>query len=137
MSIGASQAWTLHLQRVKALADRIEPLWVSTIVLTARPGSVMLYDLYPLPVHRRVKAHVIAQIRHAQDAGRAGWCWRMCRATSATAAHHVSEWQFLAHIAEEADCSAAGGCEQHLREQREPWLRPADLPARLPAHRVQ
>ena len=50
MSIGASQGVDVpYLQRVKALADRIEPLWVSDHLCWTGPGPEQLHDLYPLP----------------------------------------------------------------------------------------
>ena len=105
MSIGSSQGVDVpYLQRVKALADRIEPLWVSDHLCWTGPGPEQLHDLYPLPYTDESARHVITQIRHAQDV--LGRRLVLENVSSYVRYRHdsVSEWQFLAHIAEEADC---------------------------------
>ena len=56
MSIGASQGVDVpYLQRVKALADRIEPLWVSDHLCWTGPGpEPVSYTHLTLPTNREV-----------------------------------------------------------------------------------
>ena len=69
MSFGAAQGVDLaYLRQVKALAARIEPLWVSDHLCWTGPGPEQLHDLYPVPYTDESARHVIAQIRHAQPA---------------------------------------------------------------------
>ncbi|WP_395457071.1 DUF692 family multinuclear iron-containing protein [Acidovorax delafieldii] len=138
MSIGASQGVDVpYLQRVKALADRIEPLWVSDHLCWTGPGPEQLHDLYPLPYTDESARHVIAQIRHAQDVlGR-----RLVLENVSSYVRYrqdsASEWQFLAHIAEEADCLLLVDVNNIYVSSVNHGFDPLTYLQALPAHRVQ
>lgn len=138
MSIGASQGVEVpYLQRVKALADRIEPLWVSDHLCWTGPGPEQLHDLYPLPYTDESARHVIAQIRHAQDVlGR-----RLVLENVSSYVRYrqdsASEWQFLAHIAEEADCLLLVDVNNIYVSSVNHGFDPLTYLQALPAHRVQ
>lgn len=138
MSIGASQGVDVpYLQRVKALADRIEPLWVSDHLCWTGPGPEQLHDLYPLPYTDESARHVIAQIRRAQDVlGR--------RLVLENVSNYIryrhdsaSEWQFLAHIAQEADCLLLVDVNNIYVSSVNHGFDPLSYLHALPAHRVQ
>lgn len=138
MSIGASQGVDVpYLQRVKALADCIEPLWVSDHLCWTGPGPEQLHDLYPLPYTDESARHVIAQIRHAQDVlGR-----RLVLENVSSYVRYrydsTSEWQFLAHIAEEADCLLLVDVNNIYVSSVNHGFDPLTYLHALPAHRVQ
>lgn len=138
MSIGASQGVDVpYLQRVKALADRIEPLWVSDHLCWTGPGPEQLHDLYPLPYTDESARHVIAQIRHAQDVlGR-----RLVLENVSSYVRYrqdsASEWQFLAQIAEEADCLLLVDMNNIYVSSVNHGFDPLTYLQALPAHRVQ
>lgn len=138
MSIGASQGVDVpYLQRVKALADRIEPLWVSDHLCWTGPGPEQLHDLYPLPYTDESARHVIAQIRHAQDVlGR-----RLVLENVSSYVRYrqdsASEWQFLAHIAQEADCLLLVDVNNIYVSSVNHGFDPLTYLQALPAHRVQ
>lgn len=138
MSIGASQGVDVpYLQRVKALADRIEPLWVSDHLCWTGPGPEQLHDLYPLPYTDESARHVIAQIRHAQDV--LGRRLVLENVSSYVRYRHdsASEWQFLAHIAEEADCLLLVDVNNIYVSSVNHGFDPLTYLQALPAHRVQ
>ena len=138
MSIGASQGVDVpYLQRVKALADRIEPLWVSDHLCWTGPGPEQLHDLYPLPYTDESARHVIAQIRHAQDV--LGRRLVLENVSSYVRYRHdsASEWQFLAHIAEEADCLLLVDVNNIYVSSVNHGFDPLTYLRALPAHRVQ
>ncbi len=138
MSIGASQGVDVpYLQRVKALADRIEPLWVSDHLCWTGPGPQQLHDLYPLPYTEESARHVIAQIRHAQDV--LGRRLVLENVSSYVRYRHDSacEWQFLAHIAEEADCLLLVDVNNIYVSSVNHGFDPLTYLHALPAHRVQ
>lgn len=138
MSIGASQGVDVpYLQRVKALADRIEPLWVSDHLCWTGPGPEQLHDLYPLPYTDESARHVIAQIRHAQDV--LGRRLVLENVSSYIRYRHdsASEWQFLAHIAEEADCLLLVDVNNIYVSSVNHGFDPLTYLHALPAHRVQ
>ncbi len=105
MSIGAPGGVDAgYLRQVKALADRIEPLWVSDHLCWTGPGPQQLHDLYPLPYTEEAARHVIAQIRRAQDLLQRRLVLENVSSYIDFKQSCTSEWQFLAHIANEADC---------------------------------
>jgi len=105
MSIGAAGGLDRdYLARVKALAQRIEPLWVSDHLCWIGPGPEQLHDLYPLPYTDEAARLVIDHIRQAQDfLGRRLVIENVSSYIDFKASQH-SEWQFLSHVAQEADC---------------------------------
>ena len=105
MSLGAAGGIDLdYLRRVKTLADRIEPLWVSDHLCWIGPGPQQLHDLYPLPYTEEAAHHVIAQIRHAQDLLQRRLVLENVSSYIDFKQSCATEWQFLNHIANEADC---------------------------------
>ena len=138
MSIGAAQGVDVaYLQRVKALADRIEPLWVSDHLCWTGPGPEQLHDLYPLPYTDESARHVIAQIRRAQDV--LGRRLVLENVSSYIRYRHdsASEWQFLAHIAQEADCLLLVDVNNIYVSSVNHGFDPLTYLHALPAHRVQ
>jgi uncharacterized protein (UPF0276 family) len=93
-----------YLGRLQALIERIEPAWVSDHLCWTGVDGVNLHDLLPLPYTQECLAHVAARVRQVQD--------RLGRqlvlenpSTYLTAAgNEMSEWEFLAALAEETDC---------------------------------
>ncbi len=138
MSIGAAQGVDVpYLRRVRALADRIEPLWVSDHLCWTGPGPEQLHDLYPLPYTDESARHVIAQIRKAQDV--LGRRLVLENVSSYIRYRHdsASEWQFLAHIAQEADCLLLVDVNNIYVSSVNHGFDPLTYLHALPAHRVQ
>ncbi len=105
MSIGVARGLDLpYVNRVKALADRIEPLWVSDHLCWIGPGPEQLHDLYPLPYTDEAARHVIAQVRQAQDILQRRLVLENVSSYIDFQSSACSEWQFLSYIAQEADC---------------------------------
>lgn len=105
MSIGSADGLDLaYLDRIKALAARIAPLWVSDHLCFTGVGAQRLHDLYPLPYTEECARRVIEQIGIAQD--RLGRRLVLENVSSYVRYHaaQLSEWDFLRHVAEEADC---------------------------------
>jgi uncharacterized protein (UPF0276 family) len=105
MSIGSSAGVdAAYLQSVKNLADRVEPLWVSDHLCWTGFGNHQLHDLNPLPYTDEVARHVITQIRQAQDVLKRRLVVENVSSYVSFAHSTASEWQFLSHVAQEADC---------------------------------
>jgi uncharacterized protein (UPF0276 family) len=105
MSIGsAAGVDTAYLQQVKQLADRIEPLWVSDHLCWTGCDNHPLHDLNPLPYTDEVARHVITQIRRAQDVLKRRLVVENVSSYISFEHSTASEWQFLSHVAQEADC---------------------------------
>lgn len=105
MSIGSASGLDLaYLARVKELARRIEPMWISDHICWTGFAGDVLHDLYPMPYTDESARLLIAQIRQAQDVLERRLVFEnvssYVRFTSST----ETEWAFLAHVIEEADC---------------------------------
>ena len=105
LSIGSVDALnTRYLDALAALAARIEPAWVSDHLCWGSVGGHYAHDLLPLPYTEEALAHVVERVRRVQD--------RLARqilienvSSYVTFAHsQMPEWEFLAAVAEQADC---------------------------------
>ena len=93
-----------YLAELRALADRFEPAWVSDHLCWGSVGGHYAHDLLPLPYTEEALTHVVERVRRVQD--------RLDRqilvenvSSYLTFAHSVMpEWEFLAEVAERADC---------------------------------
>lgn len=105
LSIGSQDALDLqYLAALKKLADSVEPAWMSDHLCWTGAHGRNLHDLLPLPYTEEAIAHVSARVRQVQD-------FLGCRILLENVSSYVefkastmSEWEFLAAIAERADC---------------------------------
>ncbi len=105
LSIGGTDPLDLdYLRQVKALAQRIEPLWVSDHLCWTGHYHHRLYDLYPLPYTDEAARHVIDRIRQAQDALGRRLVIENVSSYIDFVASAQTEWEFLHHVATQADC---------------------------------
>ena len=138
MSIGAAGGIdTAYLAKVKALADRIEPMWVSDHLCWIGPGPEQLHDLYPLPYTDEAARHVIEQIRRAQDILQRRLVLENVSSYVAFGHNAASEWQFLSHIANAADCQLLVDVNNIYVSSVNHGFDPLDYLNGLPPERVQ
>jgi len=104
MNIGSCDPLDLeYLASIKALAERVEPAIVSDHLCWTGFAGRHIHDLLPLPYTEEAIAHVVARIRQVQD-------FLGCRLTIENVSTYVranaplTEWEFVAAIADEADC---------------------------------
>ncbi|RDI97541.1 DUF692 domain-containing protein [Dyella solisilvae] len=105
MSIGGADPLDeRYLDQLDALARRIEPAWISDHLCWTGVGGVNLHDLMPLPYTEEALDHVVARVQHVQD--RLGRRILLENVSSYIrfAASQLTEWEFLAAVAERADC---------------------------------
>jgi uncharacterized protein (UPF0276 family) len=93
-----------HLDAIAALAARIEPAWVSEHLCWGSHGGVHAHDLLPLPYTEEALGHVAARVARVQE--RLGRRILIENVSSyVTFAHStMSEAEFVAAVAERADC---------------------------------
>lgn len=138
MSIGASGPLDLdYLAKVKCLADRIEPLWVSDHLCWIGTGPTQLHDLYPLPYTDEAARHVVEKIRQAQDVLQRRLVIENVSSYIDFKASCHSEWEFLSHVANEADCLLLVDVNNIYVSSVNHGLDPLAFLQGLPAHRVQ
>ncbi|HEX2668141.1 MAG TPA: DUF692 domain-containing protein [Gammaproteobacteria bacterium] len=93
-----------YLKRLKALAARVEPQWISDHLCWTGVAGKNLHDLMPLPYTEEAVAHVAARVREVQDfLGRQILLENVSSYVTYTQSA-MSEWEFLAAVAEAADC---------------------------------
>ncbi|MGH8699861.1 MAG: DUF692 domain-containing protein, partial [Burkholderiales bacterium] len=56
-----------YLKELKALADRVEPAWISDHLCWTGVGGRNLHDLMPLPYTEEALKHVARRVREVQD----------------------------------------------------------------------
>ena len=138
MSIGAAGGLdTVYLRKVKALADRVQPLWVSDHLCWTGPGPEQLHDLYPLPYTDEAAHLVVTHIRQAQDLLQRQLVLENVSSYIDFQHDAASEWQFLAYIAQTADCKLLVDVNNIFVSSVNHRFDPLDYLRGLPAERVQ
>jgi uncharacterized protein (UPF0276 family) len=93
-----------YLARVRALADRCAPAWISDHLCWTGIDGKNLHDLLPLPYTEEALAHVAARIAHVQERlGRALVVENVSSYVSYTSSA-MSEWQFLTELVHRTGC---------------------------------
>jgi uncharacterized protein (UPF0276 family) len=138
MSIGAAGGIDeAYVRKVKALATRIEPMWISDHLCWTGPGPEQLHDLYPMPYTDEAARHVIEQIRRTQDILQRQLVLENVSSYIDFKHNSASEWQFLAHIADTADCLLLVDINNIYVSSVNHHFDPLDYLNALPKHRVQ
>ncbi len=105
LSIGGVDALDeAYLDRLATLIARVEPAWVSDHLCWTGVDGLNLHDLMPLPYTEECLAHVAARVLRVQE--RLGRRLLLENPSTYLAASHnrLSEWDYLAALAERADC---------------------------------
>jgi uncharacterized protein (UPF0276 family) len=106
LSVGSTDPLNLdYLARVKKLADAINPPWVSDHVCWTGVNGKNTHDLLPLPYTRESLAHTACRVRRAQDALGRTLLLENPSSYVDFADSTLSEWDFLAELAEQGDCA--------------------------------
>ena len=105
MSIGSSDGLDrVYLKRLKALADRVRPLWVSDHLCWTGIGDHNTHDLLPLPYSEEAFDTVCANIAVAQDALERPMLFENPSSYVQFADCGMTEWEFLAAICARTGC---------------------------------
>ena len=105
LSIGSTDPLDeAYLDRLAALAARIEPAWISDHLCWTGVGGINIHDLLPLPYTEESLDHVVRRIDRVQERlGRRILIENVSTYVS-FAESAVPEWEFLAEVARRADC---------------------------------
>jgi len=93
-----------YLRQVKALAERIEPEWVSDHLCWTGVNGVNLHDLLPLPYTEEAVRHVVERVGRVQDILGRRMLLENVSSYVSYAHSEMEEWEFLEAVAERADC---------------------------------
>ena len=105
MSLGSSDPLDLaHLGRLRELAARLEPALVSDHLAWVSLDGRHFHDLLPLPFLEEAVAHVAERVARVQDLLGRRIALENVSSYARFAESELAEWEFLAAVAERADC---------------------------------
>ena len=105
MSIGSAHGLDAdHLVRLKELADRIDPLWVSDHLCWTRTSAHNSHDLLPLPLTLEALDTVCENIDRAQTALGRAMLFENPSSYLAFPEDEMTEWEFLSAVARRTGC---------------------------------
>ncbi len=106
LSIGSSDPLDReYLAELRALRDRTRARWVSDHLCWTGIQGKNTHDLLPMPYTDEALAHVVDRVRHVQDYLGAPLALENPSTYVEFADASMPEWEFLARVAEEADCA--------------------------------
>lgn len=105
MSLGSSDPLDLaHLARLRGLAERLAPALVSDHLAWVSLDGRHFHDLLPLPFLEESIAHVAERVARVQDFLGRRIAVENVSAYARFAESELAEWEFVAAVAERADC---------------------------------
>jgi uncharacterized protein (UPF0276 family) len=105
MSIGSTDPLNAgYLRDLKALADRIEPAWVSDHLCWTGVDHHNLHDLMPMPYTEAALRHLVPRVRQVQDVLGRRLVLENVSSYVSFAADEMSEWEFIGELLQRADC---------------------------------
>ncbi len=138
LSIGSTDKLDrAYLIELKALAERVHPLWISDHLCWTGVVSRNLHDLMPLPYTEEALRHVVARVREVQDfLGRRIVIENVSSYVSYTHST-LTEWDFIAELAKAADCLVLLDVNNIYVSGQNHGFEPLDFLDALPKDRIQ
>jgi uncharacterized protein len=93
-----------YLRQLKALAQRVEPAWISDHLCWTGVAGRNTHDLLPLPYTEEALDNVAERVRTVQDVLGRRILLENVSSYVAFRDSRLTEWQFLAEVATRADC---------------------------------
>ncbi len=138
MSIGSAHGLDRdHLARLKTLADRIEPLWVSDHLCWTRTSAHNSHDLLPLPLTRAALGAVCDNVDRAQETLGRAMLFENPSSYLTFPDDEMAEWDFLAAMSRRTGCYLLLDINNIYVSACNHGFDPADYLAGIPADRVR
>lgn len=138
LSIGGPHALDLdYLQRLKQLAARVQPQWISDHLCWSRGNAHQLHDLLPLPYSEESLQHVAARVRQVQDVLERPLVLENVSSYLRTANDQFSEWAFIAALSELSGCELLLDVNNVYVSARNHGFDAWDFIRALPAQRIR
>ncbi len=93
-----------YLDELKALADRVQPMWVSDHLCFTGLRGLNMHDLLPLPYTEEALDHVADRVMRVQDHLGRRLVLENVSSYVTYAASELTEWEFIAALSARADC---------------------------------
>ena len=105
MSIGSAEGLDAdYLARLKNLAERVQPLWMSDHLCWTRTSAHNSHDLLPLPYTAEALEVVCANIDHAQDVLGRAMLFENPSSYLTFPEDEMAEWEFLSEMTRRTGC---------------------------------
>ncbi len=105
LSIGSTDPLNRdYLKQLSWLARRFQPAWISDHLCWTGVGGHNLHDLLPLPYTEEALRHVVRRIREVQEILARPILIENVSSYLEFTGSTLSEWEFLAAVADRADC---------------------------------
>ncbi|HKQ71251.1 MAG TPA: DUF692 domain-containing protein [Polyangiaceae bacterium] len=137
MSIGGADPLDRdYLTELKALKQRTHARWVSDHLCWTGVAGKNTHDLLPMPYTDEALRHTAARVREVQDFLESALLLENPSSYLEFANSSMKEWEFLAALAEEADCGLLLDVNNIFVSAHNHGFSVADYLAALPFHRV-
>ena len=137
LSIGSTEPLDFdYLRRLKKLAQSIGARWVSDHVCWTGVAGINTHDLLPIPYNDESLQHVIERIRIVQDLLERPLVLENPSSYVTFAASTMSEWEFIARLADEADCGLLLDVNNVFVSARNHGFDPVEYIEKIPHERV-
>lgn len=138
LSIGSTDALDrTYLTKLKALADRVDPLWISDHFCWTGIGGQNAHDLLPLPYTEEAVRLLVRKITQAQNELGRRLVLENVSSYLGYAVSEMTEWDFIRAVADEADCLLLLDVNNVYVSSVNHGFDPVSYLAGLPAARVQ
>jgi uncharacterized protein len=106
MSIGSTDALDMgYLKKLKALADFLQPPWLSDHLCWTGVQGRNTHDLLPVPYTEASLAHIVSRVKQVQDVLQRPLVLENPSSYLEFDESTIPEWEFMVRIAEQADCA--------------------------------
>ncbi len=138
LSIGSCDPLnTEYLTKVKILADKIQPAWISDHLCWTGVEGLNVHDLLPLPYTEEALKHVVDRVKQVQDFLGRQILLENVSSYIEYCDSNVTEWEFLTAIAEQADCFILLDINNIYVSAVNHHFDPLDYLNAIPVHRVR
>jgi hypothetical protein len=105
LSIGGTDPLdTTYLRKLRALADRVHPVWISDHLCWTGVNGITSHDLLPMPLTECSLAHVADRVRAVQDYLGRPLILENPSSYLEFCVSEMPEWEFLARLADDTGC---------------------------------
>ena len=125
-----------YLVKLRRLVDVLDPPWVSDHLCWGRAPGLHLHDLLPLPYTREAIDHVVERVKRVQGTLERPFALENVSTYMTYRASTMPEWEFVAEIAEQADCGLLLDCNNVYVSARNHGYRAELHIDAMPADRV-
>jgi uncharacterized protein (UPF0276 family) len=106
LSIGSTDPLNRqYLRQLRELRDRVKACWVSDHLCWTGVAGRNSHDLLPMPYTEEALAHVTSRVKEVQDFFGAPIALENPSTYAELSGAEMPEWEFLARLAERADCA--------------------------------